>query len=179
MNMSEIPTNNLPASILLSLPQDVPGRLVEEEVHTVDQTSETHDRIHYGTSTTSAKAVTPLSCQKIFRNTGSNDESRIDSSDCLISTIGIVSFSSDEDDMSIDPFDSTTPLDYRRDWSSEIQNSFQHILRCNEIFVESKDDDNMDCDSISSIDMSDTDSVYDDDWQEPISQWIESEDIIW
>ena len=73
--------------------------------------------------------------------------------------------------------DQNEPLDYRRDWSSEVQNTFIYIMRTHDLFQNSQDE-TMDCDS-DSIGSIDIDSVCEEEIEGPVGEWIDNEEMIW
>lgn len=73
--------------------------------------------------------------------------------------------------------DQNEPLDYRRDWSSEVQNTFIYIMRTHDLFQNSQDE-TMDCDS-DSIGSIDIDSVCEEAIEGPIGEWIDNEEMVW
>lgn len=90
----------------------------------------------------------------------------------------IISFSSDEEDVSCDNYDMTTPLDYRKDWSQEVKNTLQMLHASGTLLLDDNEDNYLKCGSIASFDI-DLDTRYELECQ-PLSEWIEDiEDIIW
>ena len=166
-----------------ALPPRSPVHLVDEEMSVARQTSdkfESRDDTITRPNTiqsSSAKIVTPF--PEIFRNskTGNSIHSEQDVRDTKsLHTTNVVSFSceTDEETVTEDMDDAITPLDYRREWSIEVPSSLQCILQSNELSQEIPSDILMDCESIA------FESVCGDDLSnEPIVDWIDSEDIIW
>ena len=160
------------------LSRDYPVHLVEEEIK---QSSKEDHRDDGNTLPISAKTVHPL--QDIFRTIppASPTSSSSIYEDSNMPRGGVVSYASDSDycEMSDDP-DPTIPLDYRRDWSFDIQNTLQMVLHSNTLFQDINDDDEldeaMDCTSIASIDVG---SDYEDEINSPMSEWIQIDDVIW
>jgi len=175
-------SNIAPASAFSLLTRQSPVHLVEEEIHDSPQQDCRDD-----TDTLSMPVKIVTSLQDIFRPNSAHmtrDNSAHDEHANLPKMV-VVSYASDSDDGDMsdyqsDDADSTTPLDYRRDWSCEIQNTLQNVLRSNTLFQESTDtcvdDDAMDCESIASIDVG---SDYGDEINSPLSEWINDDDVIW
>jgi len=172
-----------PASALSFLTTQSPAHLVEEDIHDSHQQDYRDD---IDTLSIPVKIVTSL--QDIFRSTSANITSEYSAHDehSNFPKMVVVSYASDSDDGDMsdyqsDDADSTTPLDYRQDWSCEMQNTLQNVLQSNALFQESTDDtfvddDAMDCESIASIDVG---SDYGDEITSPISEWINDDDVIW
>jgi hypothetical protein len=166
--------------------RDSSSHLVEEEIqnsHRQQQQDNTSTREDDDSSTLSISAKKTLNqSQDIFR---SNPYTSLATDLCTheashMPRACVVSFASDSDDYDTSDDDSTSPLDYHRDWSFEIQSTLKIVLRSNRLFDERNGgdelDDAMECDSIASIDVG---SDYGDEINSPMSEWSQNDDIIW
>lgn len=90
----------------------------------------------------------------------------------------IVSFSLDEDDASCNlDSDMTMPLDYRTDWSQEVKSALQQIFISTGTFlVDDVDEESSDCKSIESFEIN---SENDELECQPLSEWMNCDDVIW
>ena len=180
-----------PSSLRLVL-GDSPIYLFEEEImHNSIQQGEQEGHDNRGADNVADSTLLPISAkrklnplQDIFRTIPSTRIRHIDPNHANydMPRENIVSYASDSDDCETSDThdqDPTTPLDYRRDWSLETQNTLHVVLGVNTLF-QSVDDDDLDdiidCKSIASIDI---DSDYEDEVNSPISEWIHNENIIW
>ena len=125
------------------LRRDSPFYLVEEDTMSIGaMETETNDTSHQVSANSSQEAKTQIDI---------DSETNIPFSTMRNSSV--ISCSSDELHN-----DQNEPLDYRQDWSPEIQNTFIYIMRTHDLFQNSQDE-TMACDS-DSIGSIDIDSVW-------------------
>lgn len=147
------------------LRRDSPFNLVEEDTMYIGaMETETNDTSHQlsANSSQEAKTQNDIDSETIQHNIPFSS----------MRNSSVISCSSDELHN-----DQNEPLDYRQDWSSEIQNTFIYIMRTHDLFQNSQDE-TMDCDS-DSIGSIDIDSVCEEEIEGPIGEWIDNEEMIW
>lgn len=144
------------------LRRDSPFNLVEEDTGSIGaMETETNDTSHQVSANSSQEAKTQIDI-----------DSETNTPFSTMRNSSVISCSSDELHN-----DQNEPLDYRQDWSPEIQNTFIYIMRTHDLFQNSQDE-TMDCDS-DSMGSIDIDSVCEEEIEGPIGEWIDNEEMVW